>query len=325
MLIHYILTALGFIMLYFGAEWLVRGSASLARKMGISPIIIGLTVVAFGTSAPELVISVVSSISDKSMIAIGNVVGSNICNTTLVLGIAAFLMPVSTDKSVVRRDIPLMLIISLFLVALSVNAVITRVEGAILIVGILLYIYYNYFLTIKARQNRLGEKISIIRDVEPVTIVESRLKQGFLIVAGIALVVGGAQVLINNVVIIMEVFGVSEKFIGLTVVAIGTSLPELATSVVAALKREMDISIGNLVGSNVFNILSVIGAAALVRPIIIPGGFMQSGMVIDFAVMFLAGIIPWLLMRKDFTLHRSGGVVLIIMYVIYMGYLVHTG
>lgn len=325
MLIHYILTALGFILLYFGAEWLVRGSASLARKMGISPIIIGLTVVAFGTSAPELVISVVSSISDKSMIAIGNVVGSNICNTTLVLGIAAFLMPVSTDKSVVRRDIPLMLIISLFLVALSVNAVITRVEGAILIVGILLYIYYNYFLTIKARQNRLGEKISIIRDVEPVTIVESRLKQGFLIVAGIALVVGGAQVLINNVVIIMEVFGVSEKFIGLTVVAIGTSLPELATSVVAALKREMDISIGNLVGSNVFNILSVIGAAALVRPIIIPGGFMQSGMVIDFAVMFLAGIIPWLLMRKDFTLHRSGGVVLIIMYVIYMGYLVHTG
>lgn len=325
MLIHYILTALGFVMLYFGAEWLVRGSASLARKMGISPIIIGLTVVAFGTSAPELVISVVSSISDKSMIAIGNVVGSNICNTTLVLGIAAFLMPVSTDKSVVRRDIPLMLIISLFLVALSMNSLITRVEGVILIVGILLYIYYNYSLMTKAQQNGLGEKSSIIRDVEPVTIVESRLKQGFLIVAGIALVVGGAQVLINSVVIIMEVFGVSEKFIGLTVVAIGTSLPELATSVVAALKREMDISIGNLVGSNVFNILSVIGAAALVRPIVIPGGFMQSGMIIDFAVMLLAGIIPWLLMRKDFTLHRSGGVMLIIMYMIYMGYLVHTG
>ena len=325
MLIHYILTALGFVMLYFGAEWLVRGSASLARKMGISPIIIGLTVVAFGTSAPELVISVVSSISDKSMIAIGNVVGSNICNTTLVLGIAAFLMPVSTDKSVVRRDIPLMLIISLFLVALSMNSLITRVEGVILIVGILLYIYYNYSLMTKAQQNGLGEKSSIIRDVEPVTIVESRLKQGFLIVAGIALVVGGAQVLINSVVIIMEVFGVSEKFIGLTVVAIGTSLPELATSVVAALKREMDISIGNLVGSNVFNILSVIGAAALVRPIIIPGGFIQSGMVIDFSVMLLAGIIPWLLMRKDYTLHRSGGVVLIIMYMIYMGYLVHTG
>jgi cation:H+ antiporter len=322
MLFHYALTVVGFAMLYFGAEWLVRGSASLARRLGISPIIIGLTVVAFGTSAPELVISVASSISDRSMIAAGNVIGSNICNTTLVLGIAAFLMPIPTDKSVIRRDIPLMLGISLFLVILSMNSIISRIEGGILFAGIIIYIYYNYSLSQKEKTGKIAD---ISREVEQAATVESGFRQGVLIIAGIAVVIIGAQVLINSVVIIMEAFGMSEKFIGLTVVAIGTSLPELATSMVAALKREMDISIGNLVGSNVFNILSVIGAAALVRPIVIPGGFMQSGMVIDYAVMMLAGIIPWMLMRKDFTLHRSGGVILILMYAGYMGYLVHTG
>jgi cation:H+ antiporter len=322
MFFHYALTVVGFAMLYFGAEWLVRGSASLARHLGISPIIIGLTVVAFGTSAPELVISVASSISDRSMIAAGNVIGSNICNTTLVLGIAAFLMPIPADRSVIRRDIPLMLGISLFLVILSMNSIISRVEGGILFAGIIIYIYYNYSLSKKEKAGRIAD---ISREVEQTATVESGFRQGVLIAAGIAFVILGAQVLINSVVIIMETFGMSEKFIGLTVVAIGTSLPELATSVVAALKREMDISIGNLVGSNVFNILSVIGAAALVRPIVIPGGFIQSGMVIDYAVMMLAGIIPWMLMRKDCTLHRSGGVMLILMYASYMGYLVHTG
>lgn len=325
MLLHFTLTAIGFAMLYAGAEWLVKGAASLARRLGVSPIIIGLTVVAFGTSAPELVISVASSISERSMIAVGNVVGSNICNTTLVLGAAALLMPISADRSVVRRDIPLMLAISLFLVVLSVNSVISRFEGVVLFVGILAYIAFNYTLW-KNTQAIENDKTAVIqRDAEKAAVVESGVKQGLLIIAGITFVVIGAQVLIHSVVVIMESIGVSEKFVGLTVVAFGTSLPELATSVVAALKREMDISIGNLVGSNVFNILSVLGLAAMVRPIAITGGFIQSGMYIDYGAMLLASILPWLLMRRDFTLHRSGGIILLIVYMVYIGYLVHTG
>lgn len=325
MWLHLVLTAIGFAMLYAGAEWLVKGSASLARRLGISPVIIGLTVVAFGTSAPELVISVVSSLSDRSMIAVGNVIGSNICNTTLVLGVAALLIPVTADRSVVRRDIPLMLAISLFLVALSFNAVITRIEGAVLFAGIIAYIGFNYRLWKTARARENNEAPGILKDAEKAAVVESGLKQALLIIAGIAFVVIGAQVLIDAVVVIMDRIGVSEKFIGLTVIAFGTSLPELATSVVAALRREMDISIGNLVGSNVFNILSVLGAAAMVRPITIPGGFIQSGMVVDYGVMILAGVVPWLLMRKDFTIHRSGGMLLLAMYAGYLFYLVQTG
>ncbi|MGM0404494.1 MAG: calcium/sodium antiporter [Thermodesulfobacteriota bacterium] len=325
MWLHFILTAIGFAMLYVGAEWLVKGSASLARRLGISPIIIGLTVVAFGTSAPELVISMAASISGRSMIAVGNVVGSNICNITLVLGVAALLMPIPADRSVIRREIPLMLAISLFLVFLSLNSVITRLEGVVLFAGIIAYIGFNYSLWKKAQAGENGKTADLYKDAEKAAVVESGVKQGLLIIAGITFVVIGAQVLINAVVLIMENLGVSEKFVGLTVVAFGTSLPELATSVVAALKKEMDISIGNLVGSNVFNILSVLGATAIVRPISIPGGFIQSGVFIDYGVMLLAGIIAWLLMRKEYTLHRSGGVILLIIYAGYIGYLIKAG
>ncbi len=329
MLLPFVLTAIGFVMLYAGAEWLVKGSASLARRLGISPVIIGLTVVAFGTSAPELVISIVSSLSGRSMIAVGNVVGSNICNTTLVLGAAAVILPVTTDRSVIRRDIPIMMGISLLLILLSANSFISRIEGIMLFAGIIAYILYNYRLWKTGAEGTLtpreaGEPFGAENSGNP-AIAYSGTRQGILIFAGIAFVVIGAQVLIESVVVIMEGFGVSEKFIGLTVVAVGTSLPELATSIVAALRKEMDISIGNLVGSNVFNILSVIGAAAAIRPIAIPGGFVGSGMIIDYGVMILAGVVPWMLMRKDLTVGRPGGVLLLFIYAGYIGYLVQTG
>ncbi len=329
MLLPFVLTAIGFVMLYAGAEWLVKGSASLARGLGISPVIIGLTVVAFGTSAPELVISVVSSLSGRSMIAMGNVVGSNICNTTLVLGAAAVIMPVTADRSVIRRDIPIMMGISLLLILLSANSFISRIEGIILFAGIILYILYNYRLwktgAAGTLVHRSTGKNPGKQNAGSQAVEDSGTRQGILIVAGIAFVVIGAQVLIDSVVVIMEGLGVSEKFIGLTVVAIGTSLPELATSVVAALRKEMDISIGNLVGSNVFNILSVIGAAAAIRPIVIPGGFVGSGMTIDYGVMIIAGVVPWMLMRKNLTVGRPGGALLLLIYAGYIGYLVHIG
>ncbi len=367
MWLQVLLMLLGFALLYYGAEWLVKGSANLARSLGVTPIVIGLTVVAFGTSAPELVVSVISSLGGKSMIAVGNVVGSNICNIALVLGAAAFLMPLTADGSVVRRDIPLMLAISIYLLLLSMDSRISRIEGVSLFAGIIVYTVFNYYIS--ARETRLAAKAAadgpgrmgypgssgavalgspaqamelladgdseiahaaeLLSEAEAeileIGIIESRPRQIGLILVGIAGVVIGAQVLIDAAVIVMKTFGVSEKFIGLTIVALGTSLPELATSVVAALRKEMDISIGNLIGSNVFNILSVIGLAAIVRPISIPGGFFESGLIFDYLVMMAVSFLPWVMMQKDYTIRRSGGLFLLCCYVGYMGYLVYTG
>jgi cation:H+ antiporter len=318
MVLYIALCLIGFVLLYFGAEWLVKGSSSLARSLGVTPIVIGLTVVAFGTSAPELVVSLISSIQAKSMIAVGNVVGSNICNIALVLGLSAAFNPIKSDPSVVRRDIPIMLGISVYLLLLTLNSKLGRIEGATLFGGIIAYTFFNYYL---AKKETTGAA-DIESELEEIGFIASRSKQILLIVAGIAGVVGGAQIVVDNAVKIMTILGVSEKFIGLTIVAFGTSLPELATSVVAALRGEMDISIGNLVGSNVFNIMSVLGAASLVRPIPIPGGFFESGLWIDYLVMMFTSFLPWLMMRKDFTVSRGNGFVLLFCYLGYLTYLI---
>jgi cation:H+ antiporter len=318
MTLYLFLCLVGFVLLYFGAEWLVKGSSSLARSLGVTPIVIGLTVVAFGTSAPELVVSLISSIKGKSMIAVGNVVGSNICNIALVLGLAAVFNPIKSDPSVIRRDIPIMLGISIYLLVLTMNSTLGRIEGATLFAGIILYTFFNYYLAKKETK----ETPEIESELEEIGYIASRPKQVIFILLGIAGVVGGAQIVVENAVIIMKILGVSEKFIGLTIVAFGTSLPELATSVVAALRGEMDISIGNLVGSNVFNIMSVLGAASLVRPIPIPGGFFESGLWIDYLVMLFTSFLPWLMMRKDMTVNRKDGFVLLFCYFGYLAYLI---
>ena len=274
MVLVWVLFVIGLLMLYYGADWLVKGASSLARSLGLTPLVIGLTVVAFGTSAPELVVSIISSLQEKSMIAVGNVVGSNICNIALVLGLASLFMPIKSNASVVKRDIPIMLGISLYLLLISLNSKIGRLEGATLLGGIIIYVCLNYYYAVKGtKQASSGEGFSKELAAEDIEDIPSRARQITLIVAGILFVVTGAQILIDSAVKIMHTFGISEKFIGLTVVALGTSLPELATSVVAAMRKEMDISIGNLVGSNVFNILGVLGVASLIRPIQILGGF----------------------------------------------------
>lgn len=318
MLLNLALCAVGFLLLYFGAEWLVKGSSSLARSFGISPIIIGLTVVAFGTSAPELVVSLIASAGDKSMIAVGNVIGSNICNIALVLGLSALMRPIVGSHSVVRRDIPIMLGVSLVLLVLSLDDTLSRVEGAGLFLGIVAYTLFNYRT---ARRDRAALR-ELEHEVEEIEAVQSRVRMVAFVVAGIAGVVGGADLVVDSAEAIMKALGVSEKFIGLTVVAFGTSLPELATSVVAAVRGELDISIGNLVGSNVFNILSVLGAAALVRPIPIPGGFFASGLYVDYLVMLGTSLLPWLMMRRGDTVPRWGGGLLLACYGAYLYYLV---
>ncbi len=326
MVLQYFLLTIGLLLLYFGAGWLVKGSSSLARSLNISPIVIGLTVVAFGTSAPELVVSVVASIQNKSMIALGNVVGSNICNIALVLGAVSFIMPIKANQSVVKRDIPIMLVISICLLLLSFNSEISRLEGFTLFSGIIIYTLFNYHISKKEKlSTETGMVKSVESELEHIGYVESRTKQMLMITVGIAGVVIGAQVLIDAAVIIMKTFDVSEKFIGLTIVAFGTSLPELATSVVAAMRKELDISIGNLVGSNVFNLLSVIGAAALIRPIPIPGGFIESGLIIDYCAMMFISFLPWLMMRNDYTITKKDGLILLLCYAVYISYLITTG
>ncbi len=323
MLINILLCGVGFCLLYYGAEWLVKGSSSLAKSLGVTPIVIGLTVVAFGTSAPELVVSLVSSIKGNSMIAVGNVVGSNICNIALVLGTAALLQPIHSHRSVVRFDIPIMLAISVYLLVLSWDSTLSRFEGVTLFGGIILYTIMNYYM---ARKEVVAgddaPAAEVLSEVEDIGFVESRGKQLVMIVVGIAGVVGGAELVVNSAVLIMKVLGVSEKFIGLTIVAFGTSLPELATSVVAALRKEMDISIGNLVGSNVFNIMSVLGAAALVRPIGIPGGFFESGLWIDYLVMLGTSALPLIMMLKTPVISRTKGGILLSIYITYLVYLI---
>jgi len=314
----------GFAMLYYGAGWLVKGSSSLARSLGITPLVVGLTVVAFGTSAPELVVSMVSSIQGKSMIAVGNVVGSNICNIALILGMSAVFQPITCHASVVKRDIPIMIGISLYLLILSFNSTIGRFEGATLFGGVIIYTFFNYYTARKESANGADEDaIKPQLSTEEAGFMASRGKQLLFISVGICGVVLGAQLVVDSAVKIMTVLGVSEKFIGLTIVAFGTSLPELATSVVAAIKKEMDISVGNLVGSNVFNILGVVGVAALIRPIPIPGGFFHSGLLIDYLVMIFISTLPWFMMRKSYTVTRKDGFILLFCYLGYLGYLIY--
>ena len=323
MTLNLVLFVIGFLMLYYSAGWLVKGSSSLARNLGLSPLVIGLTVVAFGTSAPELVVSLVSSIKGKSMIAVGNVVGSNICNIALVLGLSAVVHPIKGSRSIIQRDIPIMLGVSLYLLVISLNSNISRFEGVSLFSGIILYTCFNYYKAVKeSRIKRHDESIAFAHAVEDIEYITSKSRQIVWIAVGIIGVVVGAEILIDAAVAIMKVFGVNEKFIGLTIVALGTSLPELATSVVAALRKEMDISIGNLVGSNVFNILSVLGAASMVKPIPIPGGFVQSGLLIDYLFMIFVSLLPWLMMRKTQTVRRRDGILLLSCYVGYVLYLI---
>jgi len=318
----FLICAAGFALLYYGAEWLVKGSSNLAGDLGIPAIVIGLTVVAFGTSMPELVVSLISSMQGKSMIAVGNVIGSNICNMALVLGMSAFLQPIHCHRSIVRRDLPLMLAISLFLLLISFNSVIGRFEGAILFSGIILYTIFNYRSAITESNQKKGHMASCIEmEVKGIGCVSSRRNQILLIATGVVGVAAGAEMVVYSATKIMTMLGVSEKFIGLTIVAFGTSLPELATSVVAALRKEMDISVGNLVGSNVFNILSVLGASSLAAPIHIPGGFFQSGLIIDYLAMLLVSLLPWLMMKKTATLTKKDGAVLLACYAGYMVWL----
>jgi cation:H+ antiporter len=263
-----ILFVIGLVLLIGGAELLVRGASRTALGLGISPLVVGLTVVAFGTSAPELAVSVQSAFSGPggANIALGNVVGSNIANVLLILGISAAITPLIVQQQLIRLDVPLMIGVSVLLLLMAFDGQITRIDGVLLFAGIIFYTIFAIRQSRKETSQVQAEYEHEFGAVAPTNSVRDWIVNITLIVVGLALLVLGARWLVDGAIIFARAFGLSELIIGLTIVAVGTSLPEIATSIIAAMRGERDIAVGNVVGSNIFNILSVLGLSSIVAP-----------------------------------------------------------
>lgn len=298
----------GFVLLFFGGDWLVEGGVALARRFRISPLVIGMTIVAFGTSAPELLVSLISAIKGSAGIAIGNVVGSNIANIGLILGLTALICPIETDNSKVIRHGSIMIVASLLLIVFALNSGITRIEGLILFACLIL------FTTISVRKGRTQQQETDIDDLEgkPMTVLAAI----GLIVLSCGMLAFGADILVDGATTVASALGVSDKVIGLTIVALGTSLPELAASVAAAFKKQMDISIGNVIGSNIFNILCVLGVSASIKPISLE--FQDYANDFIWMMGFSVFIIIFTTMRKKKgRLGRTAGILFLLAYAVY--------
>lgn len=299
----------GLVLLIVGAEALVRGSAALARRLGVGPLVVGLTVVAFGTSAPELVVSARAALAGAGDIALGNVLGSNIANILLILGLAAMIRPLRIQTQLVRIDIPIMIVVSLLFFLVLADRRVSQLEGLLLLCGIAVYTASSIVLA------RREQDPALRRSIEGGLPVWPRALAGQLaaIAGGLALLVLGANVFVKGAVRMAGALGVSEALIGLTVVAVGTSLPELATSVVAAAKGEGDIAVGNVVGSNVFNLLGILGASAALRPIVA----VEIGAA-DLLAMVAAALLLLPLARSGLRLRRWEAALLLSVYVGYV-------
>ncbi|MFU8804617.1 MAG: calcium/sodium antiporter [Bradymonadaceae bacterium] len=303
-----ILLIVGLVLLYFGAEGLVKGASSLALKLGITPLIVGLTVVSFGTSAPELLVCLLAT----DDVSVGNIIGSNIANIALILGVAALVRPIQVQARAVRREFPVMVAASALFMLLAMDGRLTRLDAGILILGIILYLVYTFFEARKDMQRveeLLGDDLANL-DIEK----SSRLRDVLLVLGGIVGLAAGAQLMVSSAIEIALYFNISELVIGITIVAIGTSLPELATSTIASYRDEADISVGNVIGSNIFNVLLVLGVVAMVRPLDVGA----DAVSIDLWVMMAITIGIWPLLRSGHVLRRWEGALLVIVYVAYM-------
>ncbi|NND86565.1 MAG: calcium/sodium antiporter [Nitrosopumilus sp.] len=305
-MINVLAVAGGLAMLYFGAEWLVQGSINISNRLKISQLVIGLTVVAFGTSTPELAVSISSAFQGFSDVALGNVVGSNIVNIGVILGISAVITPIAVSKSTIRKEIPIMIGAALLLSAIIFDGKIDFIDGIILIAGIIGFLIFSY---------KSSKKESDIETVKSQQVTQKRFltKSLILVAIGLGLLTAGAFLTVDNAVVIAKSVGISELVIGLTLVAIGTSLPELITSVIAARKGHSDLSIGNIVGSNIFNIFAIIGIAS-----VIVGIQVNEKIILDVIVMiaFSAILIP--IMRSGFKVSRKEGLFLLVGYITYV-------
>lgn len=317
-ILNLVYAAVGVAGLYYGAEFLVKGGVDLARKAGVSQLVIGLTLVAFATSAPELVVSASAALDGNPNISLGNVVGSNICNILLILGLSAVIAPLTVHRQLLKLDAPVMVISSILLaVFYFTNGGVNRIQALLFLAGLIVYTCYLIHSSRKENAAK-AEESSAAADAPA---EEKKLLPvwlaALLVILGIAFLVIGAKVFLISAVFAARKLQVSDAVIGLTVVAVGTSLPELATSVVAAFKGEQDIAIGNVIGSNIFNVLCILGIAPLISPLC--GAELQP---VDLITMLVASLllIPMMLTRS--VLSRLEGGILLSIYVVYIGYLV---
>ena len=305
LLVAVILLVVGFVMLIKGADWFVDGAAGIAARFGIPQLVIGLTIVAMGTSAPEAAVSITAATSGNAGITIGNVIGSNILNVLLILGITAAITSVAVQHSTVKWEMPFMHVITIVLAVLGfTGGEIVLWEGIVLWALFLVYLGYLFRMAKNGSQEEEEEELLPL------------WKQLLMLVVGIVAIVFGSDLTVDNATIIAEALGMDDRLIGLTIVAFGTSLPELVTSVMAAKKGKADIAIGNIVGSNVFNILFVVGTTALITPVAFKAGFL-----IDSAVALIAGLILWFGVMKEHKLKRPVGIVMLVAYALYFVYL----
>ena len=306
--IQFVLLVVGFVMLVKGADWFVEGAAGIADRFGIPQLVIGLTIVAMGTSAPEAAISITSALKGNAGITIGNVVGSNILNVLLILGITSLIVSLQVQKSTFVAEIPFVVAITVLLLVLGVNGNgLNRIDGVILVAVFCLFLFYLFQMAKKGKEQ---EEVPEDKKRKIWQLV-------LLTLIGLVLIVGGSDVTVDSASAIAKFFGMSDRLIGLTIVAFGTSLPELITSVTAGIKGKADLAVGNIVGSNIFNILFVGGITALITPVVF-----ESKFIVDTLVAAGAAILLWIcVFNKEKKLKRPGGVVMLLGYAAYFIYL----
>jgi cation:H+ antiporter len=310
---HWLFLLFGLGLLYVGAQTLIKGGAGLALRFGLTPLVIGLTVIAYGTSSPEMVVSLQATLSGNGAISIGNVVGSNICNIALILGLCALVSPVTASAQIIRREIPIMIGVTVLLCAFLYDDHLARWEGAILFVGILIYT----ITTVRAARQETAAQSAVAADFAAAVAKPSIGIAVGLTLLGLGVLVVGSHFFVSGAVALAENWGMSQTVIGLTIVAVGTSMPELATSMVAAVRRQSDVAVGNIVGSNIFNIIGILGLCAIIRPIDAPGISL-----VDLSVMLVIAVALLPLCKSGGKISRTEGAVLLAGYVGYTWWLI---
>jgi len=309
LIIEIALLILGFVLLVKGADWFVEGAAGVANKLGVPQLVIGLTIVAMGTSLPEAAVSLSSALKGSAEIAVGNVLGSNIMNILLILGITSIISPLAIKASTIKYELPFVTVISVIFSFIELrDGVISLLDGIILWVLFLVYLGYLLYMTKKGED--MLEEVEVDKN-------DKMWKLILFILIGAGLIVLGSDLAVNSASEIAYIFGMSKRWVGLTIVAFGTSLPELATCVTAALKKNADLAIGNIVGSNIFNILFVIGTSALITPVAYQADFLT-----DSIIAIAVSVLLWILViNKDKKLKRWGGIIMLVCYIAYFIYI----
>ena len=308
--LNILLLLVGFVLLIKGADFFVDGSSSIAKLLKVPSVVIGLTIVALGTSAPEAAVSIAAGVSGSNEIAISNVVGSNIFNMLMVVGVCALIKPFELNKTILKRDFPVNIVASLILLAVMfVGSAIGLIDGIMLLVLMILYISYLVVSAIKNREESTEE----IKTLHPFVSV-------LFIIGGLAAVIFGGDLVVDSATVLAKAMGLSETFIGLTVIAIGTSLPELVTSVVASKKGDNGLALGNVVGSNIFNILFILGLSSSLSPIAV-----DNSAMINLIVLCAATVLMYLLCVLRKKLGRAEGAAMVLLYAMYTGYLIYIG